>query len=198
MMRVALSVEGATERDFVRLVLEPHFRPRDMALVAVSLDGRVSLDRAIPELRRLSGSFDAVGTFYDYYGFRRREARSADEIERALAEGVVNARRPVPYIQMHDFEALLFADGQVTAGVLGDTAKAAELADASRRAGGPERINDRAETCPKARLRTLFRHYDPVLHGPRIAERIGLAALRAACPRFDGWIARLEALASAP
>lgn len=37
--------------------------------------------------------------------------------------------------------------------------------------------------------------YDKVLHGSLIAKRIGLAAIRAKCPRFDAWVRRLEALA---
>jgi hypothetical protein len=33
--------------------------------------------------------------------------------------------------------------------------------------------------------------------GPSVIEALGLAALRAKCPRFDAWIAKLEALGEA-
>ena len=32
------------------------------------------------------------------------------------------------------------------------------------------------------------------LHGPLIAERIGLPGLRAKCPHFAAWVEKLEAL----
>lgn len=39
----------------------------------------------------------------------------------------------------------------------------------------------------------LYPSYRKALHGPQIALRIGLAAIRARCPRFAAWLARLEA-----
>ena len=61
----------------------------------------------------------------------------------------------------------------------------------------PEEINEGAETHPAKRLLKLFPDYHKATVGPILAERIGLEKMRAACPHFDGWISKLEALQSA-
>lgn len=58
----------------------------------------------------------------------------------------------------------------------------------------PERINDGYDTCPSRRLKKLHPAYDKVVHGYRIAARIGLPTLRQACPHFGQWLTQLEAL----
>jgi hypothetical protein len=37
---------------------------------------------------------------------------------------------------------------------------------------------------------------DKTFHGPLLAMEIGLPAIRAACPRFDAWLTRLEHLSN--
>jgi hypothetical protein len=43
-------------------------------------------------------------------------------------------------------------------------------------------------------LKASFPAFDKVEHGTAAAARIGLAAIRNACPRFDHWVSTLEAL----
>ena len=45
MIRIAVSVEGATEREFVTRVLVPHFQPSQKYLTPIDIRGNVSLDR---------------------------------------------------------------------------------------------------------------------------------------------------------
>ena len=59
----------------------------------------------------------------------------------------------------------------------------------------PEDVNDGPDTAPSKRLERLLPGYSKPLHGPLATEGAGLAALREACPRFDGWVRRLESLA---
>jgi hypothetical protein len=58
----------------------------------------------------------------------------------------------------------------------------------------PEEINDSPETAPSKRLRTLVPGYQKPLLGVLAILEIGLAAIRAECPHFDGWLKTLEAL----
>lgn len=59
----------------------------------------------------------------------------------------------------------------------------------------PEAINDSEQTAPSKRLDAIFGgRYSKTEHGPLIAETIGLAVIRARCPRFDRWLRTLEAL----
>nr|WP_281378865.1 DUF4276 family protein [Azospirillum oleiclasticum] len=186
-----MSVEGATERAFVQSVLAPHLQAHGLYTTPVSLDGNVSLDRLRHELPRLAPAFDAISTMYDFHGFKRRGDRSPSQLEDAIRSICPTI---IPYIQVHDFEALLFSHPDITAAALRDSGRAQELHAIRSRYASPEEIDSRPECFPKARLHRLFPRYDPVLHGPSIAERITLATLRAECPRFHAWVARLESL----
>jgi Domain of unknown function (DUF4276) len=59
----------------------------------------------------------------------------------------------------------------------------------------PEEINNSRETAPSKRILSILgKKYDKVLHGAIIAAEIGLPAIRAACPEFNDWVVRLEAM----
>jgi hypothetical protein len=42
-----------------------------------------------------------------------------------------------------------------------------------------------------------YRKSTKIRHRPVLAVRLTLSVIRAACPRFDAWVGRLEALGSA-
>lgn len=60
----------------------------------------------------------------------------------------------------------------------------------------PEDINENPDPAPSKRLKQVFPSFKKTLHGPTAAKRIGLDSIRARCPHFDSWIARLEELAA--
>jgi hypothetical protein len=198
MKRLAISAEGATEREFVNRILAPHLRQHGWtAVVGVDLGGNVSLDKIRGVLPGLLSSFDLVSTLYDYYGFRRRGDLAVEVLETRIGTlpDPVQRHRLLPYVQLHEFEALLFAVPEQTCAWLeGASQAAAAMQAAVREKGSPELVNDRVETSPSHRLKTLFPRFDKKLHGPDIIELAGLSAVRAGCPRLDGWITRLERL----
>jgi len=200
MTRLAISVEGATEREFVSRVLAPHLLQCGWVDVKpVDIGGNVSLDKIARALPPLLGSFAHVTTLYDFYGFRRRGGRGVEALEAAIAASVPadRRRRLTPYVQLHEFEALLFASpAQANERMGGKPAHLVALQDALDECGLPEAINDRLETSPSHRLQAQYPHYDKKLHGPDIVELIGLAAIRQACLRFNGWVTQLEHLAT--
>jgi uncharacterized membrane protein YheB (UPF0754 family) len=194
MLRFCISVEGATEREFVNQLIMPYFSERDILITPVSMNGNISLDRIRHELPPLLGSFDYVTTFYDLYGFKRRQGKSAEQLEQNLLE-LVNPerqRRLIPYIQQYEFETLVFSEPEVIADELQEADKQEQLKAILQEAGEPEQINDGMDTCPSRRLKTLFPHYDKKFHGPNICKRIGLNKIRKACPRFNSWLIKLE------
>jgi hypothetical protein len=153
-----------------------------------------------------------VATFFDLYalgsgfpGFAAGQAwadplRRAGEIEQqfkvaVIAEAGVRAERFMPHIQPYEFEGLLFTDVGKLVGLepewssLGDP-----LRTARARAASPEHINDGPNTHPSARLAQLRPAYRKTLHGPLVAEDIGLAALERECLHFAEWVQRLRAL----
>lgn len=123
----------------------------------------------------------------------------ADAIEQAFDADIqaqlsgAHPWRFIPYVQRHELEALLFVDPAATAAVIapGSPAYEKQIAAVAAAYGTPEDINDGPQTAPSKRLGGA---YKKTRHGPKIVARVGLPALRAACPRFDMWLSRLEAL----
>lgn len=197
MTRLGISVEGATEREFVNRLLRPHLLKHGVDAKAIDLRGNVSLDKVRGVLPALLGGFDHVSTLYDYYRFKGRSARTVDELEAAIGELVEPDRssRLTPYVQRYEFEALLFAVPKHAVDWLqGTPAQLSEMEEAVRRSGSPELVNDSVETSPSHRMQKLFAGYDKKLHGPEIIELAGLELVRAECTRFDAWLTRLEQL----
>lgn len=101
-------------------------------------------------------------------------------------------RRFIPYLAMHEFEALLFSDGAVLADALRVESK--KITEITARYETPEEINDDPAGAPSKRLAALTPSYKKVMMGTMIATRIGLPKLRLACPHFDQWVKQLEGL----
>ncbi len=73
--------------------------------------------------------------------------------------------------------------------------KQREFAAIRREVKTPEEIDDRPQFAPSKRIERLFPGYRKTLHGPMAAKRIGLDPIRAECPHFSGWLAKLEEFA---
>ena len=197
MVRVGISVEGVTEERFVKMVLSPYLASKQIHVTAISMGGDVKLDRIKAELKKIAHHFDYVSTFYDFYGFKgKAENETKDTLEQKIQESVHDSiqTKTIPYIQMYEFEGLLFSSPQKIASNLRDnqlTAWAESiLADFN---ADPEKINDSKKTAPSKRLEgnTIYRK---TTHGPNIAKDIGIKAIRMKCTGFDTWISSLEGL----
>ena len=197
MTRLGISVEGATEREFVSRLLRPHLSKFGLVVTAIDLRGNVSLDKIRGVLPALLGGFDHVSTLYDFYRFKGRDDRSIDQLQVAIGELVGMERRAhlTPYVQQYEFEALLFAvPEQAVEWLQGSGGQLKAMQDAVKQCGSPELVNDSFETSPSHRMQKLFAGYDKKLHGPEIIELAGLEAIRKGCPRFDAWVSGLEKL----
>lgn len=196
MTRLGISVEGATEREFVTRVIAPSLAPLGVYATPIDMRGKVSLDRVERELRALLYKFDRVSTLYDYYGFQSRPAGNVDTLERSIIERVPEDRRHrvVPYVQSYEFEALVLAAPESAEQVLGCTGIAEQFRTIVADCGGAEQVNDSYDTCPSRRIRVLAPGYDKKLHGPVILAP-ALRTVRSQCPRFDRWLRQLEELA---
>ena len=208
MIRVAISVEGDTEETFVKEILYGLFLPMNIWITPINMRGNISLDRIVPDLVRLYHSHNFVTTFYDFYGFKRNNYIDGSDLEDKICSHVkeslirndqeLDPRRFRPYIQMHEFEGLLFSD---VAGfnILTDvTVKHIDVLKAVRHEfASPEDINNSKETAPSKRILSVGFNYDKVEHGPLIALEIGIDKIRRECPRFNEWMIWLEGLGAA-
>jgi hypothetical protein len=125
-------------------------------------------------------------------------AMKADFVEAELSKEIQaeigDARRFIPFVLMHEFEALLFSD-------CGRFARAIERADLEpafqairAEFSSPEQINDSVTTHPSERIIGLFPEYEKPLHGNIAILEIGIERIRAECPHFRAWLERLENL----
>lgn len=123
--------------------------------------------------------------------------RRVELLEMALAADIEDWRL-IPYLQRHEFEALVLAELDMLKEVLdaGEQAGVAAL-EALVASVPPEDVNDSPETAPSKRLDDAVPSYRKTVHGLLAVEATGLAKLRTACPRFDAWLRRLEALSAA-
>ncbi|MFL9485022.1 DUF4276 family protein [Chitinophagaceae bacterium LWZ2-11] len=113
-------------------------------------------------------------------------------IERKV-EVHINNQRFVPYIQLHEFEGLLFADMKGFNEIPGCNAKdLAELKSIIDKYPNPELINNGPETAPSKRLKRIITGYDKPLYGAYIALANGLDSIINKCPRFKEWLDKLE------
>ena len=115
----------------------------------------------------------------------------------ALSETTISAeslRRFIPYIQMYEFEGLLFSDCYSLASAIGQPKIRHELQDIRDEFLSPEDINDSYITAPSKRLLDLYPGYDKPIHGSLASLEIGIDTIRKECKLFDRWLQQIEAL----
>ncbi len=105
-----------------------------------------------------------------------------------------NSNRFVPYVMMHEFEALLFSDCQRFGESINHRQEIPSLQEIRDQFGTPEEINDSPITAPSKRLLKLIPSYQKTLHGPLAVSAIGLEKICDECPHFREWIDRLRLL----
>lgn len=222
MTRLYILVEGQTEEEFVREVLGPALQRCSVWTIPIIVATR--RDRSTgqksrggghwkhweTDLRRLVGEnpgpdvrfttlFDLYGLPGDFpdlatHGSDADTNRRAGSLEQAMAS-VINDRRFYPYLQRHEFEALVLACLDQLADLLADKERAG--VGALRKelgAAGPEDVNDGEKTAPSKRLAHHVPGYDKSFHGPFAIAVAGLPHVREKCPRFNAWLCKLEAL----
>lgn len=211
MIRACIVCEGATEVEFVKSCLTPHLLQYGVNAYPSIIQapsgrhrgGRVTVERLAHFISHEYHCTDRITTLVDFYGFQDAGGRGRKELEAAVLNEVLkisagcDRRFVAPYIQMYEFEALLFSDVEQFQFVLdGWSAVSREKLVKIRNAfPTPEAINNSPQTAPSKRILAVFDDgsYSKTEHGPLIAEAIGLGVIRAQCPEFDKWLSMMEA-----
>jgi hypothetical protein len=224
-VRLHFIVEGQTEETFVNRILADHLsifriwadarcvttsRKRGrvcrggLANYAQAKNDIVMWSKQEPEA--------AFTTMFDYYALpsdfpgheaAMKLAKPIDRIaaiEQALANDIAHPRF-VPYIQLHEFEALLLADpGKFQQQYCEHEQPISELVEMAGKFESPELIDDGQDTAPSKRIIAAIPEYEGMKSsvGPLIAAGIGLPKLRESCPHFHAWLNKLEQLGTAP
>lgn len=101
----------------------------------------------------------------------------------------------IPYIQLHEFEALLFVDitRLQTEYPLCDKS-ITKLKEDTDIYGDPELINNDPSTAPSKRIIAAIAsnyHYNKVQSGAAVTSAIGINAILANCRHFNEWIQKI-------
>ena len=215
MNRILILCEGQTEETFVKRILYPHLLSFGKVAVPTVLTtkkvkaghefkgGITSYTHIRREVQHLLRDMDAicVTTILDYYGLPNNFP-GKDTLPRGTPYERVNyleqkflvdigAPRFLPYLMLHEFEALLFVDLEIVIGTLASPIAPQQFGDLGH-FSSPEEINEGRQTHPAARLQHHLPGYRKALHGPLSVERIGLPRIREQCRHFDEWLNKLE------
>lgn len=219
-IEVIAIVEGKTEQVFVERVLKPYLEQKMIFISATQVSkpgqkgGDVKFSRVINDIRNHLKQRDDtyVTTLVDYYGLKEwpgldslagniEPSQIADHLNQATKQEVVSAfanqqadRRFIPYIAVHEFEALLFSNSAVLAGELNIDER--QVKEVLIECGEPEAINNGKETAPSKRLDRWSANgkFAKTTSGISIAQQIGIPQMRDQCPLFNTWLAQFETL----
>ena len=222
MIRVHIICEGQTEESFIKELLAKQFESRELyfypTLIGTQFHkgGNIKADRLLYALKaRLLGDVGSyTSTFFDYYGLPRdfpgrrdaeKQSKIADKaaciqnelvsyLEKQLGHDIT--QRFIPYVQMHEFEGLLFSDPTNFAEGLYKPDLASKFESIRKQFPTPEDINDNYETAPSKRIMELYPSYQKPLGGLQAACKVSIDTIRRECRLFNQWLVRLESLSS--
>ena len=219
MVRIKIVVEGQSEEAFINDVLAPTFWPQQIYLCPILLGvpgqkgGRPSYARLKKDLllhlkqdrtAYCSMMLDYYGLGHGYPGIIPNGTPSAavvqiieDAIQQDINATIPDFRpdlRLIPYLQLHEYEGLLFSDPPAFANGINQAQLAAVFQTIRDTFPTPEDISNNPVTTPSKRVLAAYPKYRKVLHGKNGAARVGIAHMRQECPHFCAWLEQLEAL----
>lgn len=188
-LRLNFIVEGQTEERFVNTVLRPHFADRSIVAVAHQVTtrrhrrahhlrhrgGLTTYRHASADIRRwvredrsrsvrFTTMFDLYGLPADFPGYAAA-AEVPDPyvrvaiLEAAMSEDIGDGRL-IPYIQLHEFEALLFSDlAKLDTQFPDRRSEIRGLVETAATLGSPELVDDGATTAPSKRIAAAIPEY---------------------------------------
>lgn len=223
MIRLNLIVEGQTEEAFANRLLKPHLAQRGVFASTRCVEtgrrgariyrgGLLKYEKARKDISlwmkedrspeaRFTTMFDFFRLPASFPGMTEA-ARLPDPYAKvALLEdhlkAEIDASRFIPYLQLHEFEALLFADpGKLIFYYPDQHNKIRRLIEVADAIGNPELINGDPATAPSKRIIKELSSYagDKAAAGPEVASQIGLEVIREKCRHFNEWVTTLEVL----
>ena len=219
-VEVVAIVEGKTEQIFIEKLLSLELAKNMVGITAIQASKpgqkggdihwkRIKRDLEI-HLKQRSETF--VTTMIDYYGVKQwpgteqmPQFATPDQISSLLNKAAYNElvalcpdqradQRFIPYVSIHEFEALLFSDTAILAQALG--VKEEKVLAVLEECGTPEAINKNVSTAPSKRLERWARggNFAKAVNGISIASKIGIPKMRQKCLLFNDWLERLEKL----
>lgn len=223
MIRLHIIAEGQTEETFIRDFLSeylgefnistdvrcvnPGSKPTRYKVERGGVlnyeNAKKDIQRWLKEDKKSDARFTSMFDLYDlpnnFPGFDESKKYSdpykkIEYLEQAFGSDISDTRF-LPYIQLHEFEALVLSDASqlnnIFAGyeeAIGQLVKECEEYDSA------ELINQGKTTAPSKRIEKAIPGYSKISDGLTIVKSIGLDNIRSKCRHFNEWITRLENL----
>ncbi len=215
MKRLIIVVEGDTEKEFIDKVLSPYLYAKGLQSVNCfkikhTKGGLTKYQHLKTDLINCAYESNVlVSTLIDFYALPKDFPKYEDAskivnrverlafLENAIIEDLEKGKGKefpnlLPYIQLHEFEALVFSSLSGISSLFGsneaDFSEIEKIIDAHP---NPEDINDSPETAPSKRLLKLIKGYNKVIDGIMIIEETGIGTVLKKCPRFNSWVETL-------
>ena len=218
--------EGQTEERFVKTVLSPYLRSINIVTKTIVLTtnrrrecvgGAISFEQLKNELRLViaQNGKDGYHTHYysmmvDYYKLPTdypdvgKCAQIHDPylaiqcLEKSIREAV-DCGSFIPYIQLHEFEALVLCGLPLLINEYPKARRGIEQLQQQLEQlnNEPEKVNQGEDTAPSQRLIKAFEgkyRYNKPQVGVQITSSVGIDELKIRCPHFGQWIETLEQL----
>ncbi len=214
MKKITIICEGYSELAFCKDILEPHLRNFQIQLYYEltdhSKDGGITkwlnIKNQIIKIYEEDNDM-VISTFFDFYGMNKslkfpkwaesvevdNKPNKMEILEIGMFEDIDDAIKFIPYIQLHEYEALVFSDYNAFETLYdAQDANLVALKKICDNHINPEDINDIKITAPSNRLKNNIRRYNKISSGIELITIIGLETIRSKCPRFHNWIKNLE------
>lgn len=207
MKRLIIIVEGASEQEFVKSHLTPYLNKYsiyDVTPIEITTNRRLKSRGGFVNYEHLKNDVikslyegsSIVTTFVDFFriptncpGYTQIAADVA-KMETAI-DADINDTRFFAYIQLHEFEALLFTNQEGFKFIIDDETTLSEFEKISEQYPNPEDINNRPETAPSKRILNIHPEYDKVQDGNLAIDEIGFEAIMEKNPRFREWVEKI-------
>lgn len=220
--------EGQTEEKFVKEVLKPYLNGFGIVvksrLLATSRKknangGMISYQQAkkdlsmwMKEVAHRSSETHYFTTMFDFYalpddfpGMQQSKTKNdaylaVETVESAFGRDI-NSRSFIPYIQLHEFEALLFCDIEKLIIEYPKCSKEIENLEngLTKYDGNPELVNSSPKTAPSKRIIAVIEgnhryKYNKPRSGAVVTSAIGLPVLMQKCRHFREWIEKIQSI----
>ena len=223
MIRLNIIVEGHTEERFVKDVLSVHLALFEVYAVArkvkTSRHGKTIFKGGMTTYEKLKKDFsrwmkydsnsnvrftsmiDLYALPKDFPNYNKSTIinnpfQKVEYLEDEFARDIQDSRF-IPYIQLHEYEALILSKPQSLKNIfLEHDAQINDLVELTKSFSSPELIDEGFDTSPSKRIIQQIPSYRYVksIAGPSTAKDIGLNIIRKHCPHFGNWLNQLEKL----
>jgi len=215
-VRLNITAEGQTEEKFINDILCPHLAQfnvftsvRRLRTSKTQRGGYTNFEKAKFDILQWlkedptawhTTLIDLYGLKDDFPGYKNSKhlpdaRQKVNAIEQAFGAAIAH-HRFIPYVQLHEFEALLFSAPDVMEKWCGldNPLPVNCFSNIRQQFDNPEFINDNPLTAPSKRILSIHPGYNKVIDAKLITEDIGLAKIRKECPHFNDWLCILENL----